>query len=98
MSKCPDCGEYVFEVGDDVEIITSGLKGRIANCDGTHTYFEVWLYGMGTMYAVPEHMLMHIGEDEYHGPEGKAEPVASADVIDFTKAVDLRKAKARGAA
>lgn len=72
-----------FEVGDDVEIVTTGLKGRIAGCDGLHAYFEVWIYGGGKMYGVPAPLLEFANDDEYHEPPERAEKDNVVNMADY---------------
>lgn len=91
-----------FRAGDDVRLVANGLVGRINSSDETGTYHEIWLYGITRtdgepkkMKRVPSWQIEHAAEQPTTKDAG---PEEQDNVIDFTKAVDLRKAKTKGAA
>ena len=95
-TRCPDCD--CFDYGDIVEHkmntdvfgVVVGFMGSLVGVQVSPSLAVLWFQ---------EFTLRHVDADEYHEPEGKEEPVASADIIDFTKARDLRaNTKTKGVA
>ncbi len=83
MQGDPNNEWHGFGVGEDVRIITTGKVGRINNSDVTGTYYEIWLYGGGILYGVPEWQVEYV--DAPTTAEKKIVPETDNVVpVDFT--------------
>ena len=93
-----------FRAGDDVRFVTSGLVGRINSSDETGTYHEIWLYGITRSDGEPKKMKrvpswqIEFAAKEDAPSSNESDPAEEDNVINFTKAVDLMKAKHKDAA
>lgn len=96
-SHCPDCGEpLLHEGGFAHHVLNPEVFGIVVGFSGSLVFLR--LADMTTV-SFQEYEVRPC-EAEFGGDPGAKEepPVASADIIDFTKAADLRRAKMRGAA
>jgi hypothetical protein len=88
---CFDYGDVVeHKMNTDIFGVVVGFMGSLVGIQVSSSLAVLWFQ---------EFTLGHIGDDEYHDPEGKEEPVARDNVVDFTKAKALRaNTKTKGAA
>ena len=96
MSDICDCS--YFDEGDWVECkLNTNLFGIVISQSDWGRFYTVQLAGSTETRVFHAATIRHI--DEFEGDGGSAEPVPDGgNVIDFTRARDLRTSKTKGAA
>lgn len=95
-TRCPDCGEpLLHEGGFAHHVLNPEVFGIVVGFSGSLVFLR--LADMTTA-SFQEYEVVAYDPDDADPGAKEEPPVASADIIDFTKAADLRRAKMRGAA
>lgn len=86
----------MLSIGDYVQhVLNPNVWGIVIAFEGSLLHLR--LCPSLAVVKFHEYELQRADDEEYHG-DNKEEPPEADNVIDFTKAVDLRKAKTKGAA